>query len=87
MSNEVKTKEFYINIGRGPARVFVENDFIGVANPDFKKDCTHVIEMSAYEKLKAQLERAEAVLQWFNKRYTGEEGIYAREYFKEKEQL
>lgn len=48
---------------------------------------SNFVPKSDYEKLKAQLEKAEAALEWFNKRYIGEEGIYAREYFKEKEQV
>lgn len=45
----------------------------------------HYVTYEAYQKLQEQLGKAEEVLEWFNKRYTGEEGIYARQYFKEKE--
>lgn len=54
--SEVKPREFYIWFGHGVTRVLVENDFIGVENPDFKKDCTHVVEMSAYDFIKKENE-------------------------------
>jgi hypothetical protein len=50
-TQETKGKEYWIWFNQGSPRVLVENDFIDCANPDFKSQCTHVLE--ATPKVKA----------------------------------